>query len=131
MQRAGEELRARRLFDDLAEVHDGDLVGHVLYDRHIVRNEKIRDLAFALQPLQQVEDLRSDGDVERRDRLIAHDQVGLRSERARDIDTLALTAGELVRKQIALFGAEADRLEQLSQWIVVVVECLGGVLDRG
>ena len=76
--------------------------------------KRIRDLALALQPLKQVQDLRSDGDVERRDRLIAHDQVGLRSERARDIDTLTLAARELVREEIALLGPEADGFEQLS-----------------
>ena len=50
-----------------------------------------------LQILQQVDDLRLDRHVERRDRLVADDQVGLGSERAGDADALALAAGELVR----------------------------------
>ena len=46
---------------------------------------------------QQVQDLRLDRDVERRDRLVADDQARLDGERARDADALALPAGELVR----------------------------------
>ncbi len=50
-----------------------------------------------LQLEQHVEDLRADGDVEHRDRLVADDPVGLEHERGRDRDALALPARELVR----------------------------------
>ena len=60
-----------------------------------------------LQVLQQVDDLRLDGDVERRDRLVADDEVGLDGERAGDADALSLAAGELVRVALRMLGAAA------------------------
>ena len=50
-----------------------------------------------LQLDQQVEDLRAHRDVQRRDRLVAHQQRRPQRERAGDHDALPLAAGELVR----------------------------------
>ena len=44
------------------------------------------------------------------DRLVAHDQVGLEHERARDADALALPAGELVRVAPRVVRRQADQL---------------------
>ena len=62
----------------------------MLDDRQIVADEEQREAELALQILQQVDDLRLDGDVERRDRLVAHDQFGFGGKRAGDADALAL-----------------------------------------
>ncbi len=69
-----------------------DTVRHVLDDRQIVADEQQREAELLLQVLQQVDDLRLDRDVERRDRLVADDQFGLRRECPGDADALALTA---------------------------------------
>ena len=53
---------------------------------------------IAPQVHEQVEHLRLDRDVERGDRLVADEEVGLHGERPGDGDALALAAGELVRK---------------------------------
>ena len=50
-----------------------------------------------LQVAQQVDDLRLDRHVERRDRLVGDDELRVDGERARDADALALAARELVR----------------------------------
>ena len=63
--------------------------------------------------LQQVDDLRLDRHVERRDRLVGHDQLRVERERAGDADALPLAAGELVRVAVVVLGVEADDLEQL------------------
>ena len=81
----------------LAEVHDRDPVADVLDDAHVVGDEQVGQAELALEVLQQVEDLRLDRHVERRDRLVADDEVGLEDERPGDPDALALAAGELVR----------------------------------
>ena len=98
--RAREELVGRRDLDDLAEVHDGDPVAHVADDREVVRDEEVGEPQLVLQVGEQVEDLRLDRDVERRDRLVADDQLGMQRERARDADALALTAGEVAGKRL-------------------------------
>ena len=63
----------------------------------IVRDQQHGHAALALQRLQQLEDLRLDGDVERGGRLVGDQQVRLVGQRHGDHDALALTAGKLVR----------------------------------
>ena len=97
MARFREQRVRRRRLDDLAEIHHGDAVGDVLDHGEIVRDEDVGQPKPVLQLAQQVEDLRADRDVERRDRLVADDQFRLDRERAGDGDALALAAGEFVR----------------------------------
>ena len=68
--------------------------------------------SFCRSP-QQVHDLGLDRDVERGDRLVGHEQLGLEGERAGDPDALALTAGELVGVPVVVLGVETHDLEQL------------------
>ena len=63
----------------------------------VVRDEQIGQALLALQVLHDVEHLGLDGHVQRRRGLVADQELGLRGERARDGDALALAAGELVR----------------------------------
>ena len=72
-------------------------------------DEDERQAELALQVAQQVEDLRLDRDVERGDRLVGDDQLGLQRDRAGDADALALAAGELVRVAVVVLGVEPDR----------------------
>src|ERR1700726_178101 len=80
MPRRGEDLLPGRQLDDLAEIHHGDTVRHVLDDREIMADEEQRETELLLQILQQVDNLRLDRDVERRDRLLANDQCGFRPQ---------------------------------------------------
>src|SRR6516165_317667 len=93
----GEDAFLRSELDDLAEIHDCNPMGHVLDNSEIMADEEERKAELALQILQQVHDLRLDGNIERRDRLVAHDEVGFSRERARNGDALALSAGEFMR----------------------------------
>ena len=71
-------------------------------------------LPLALQLLDQVDDLRLDRHVERRDRLVGDDEVRIGGQRARDADALLLPAGELVRIAVDEPLAQPDRLHQLA-----------------
>ena len=97
MLRRGEQRAPVRQLDDLAEIHHRHAMRHVLDDGEVVADEQQRQAELVLQIDQQVDDLRLHRHVERRDRLVADDQVGARRQRARDADALALAAGELVR----------------------------------
>ena len=66
-------------------------------DVQIVRNEEIGQPQLVLQVLEEVDDLRLDGDVQGGDRLVADDELRVRGQGARDADALPLSAGELVR----------------------------------
>ena len=89
-------LRAACL-DDLAIGHDADPVGHLAHDAEIVGDEQHGHVELGLELQQELEDLRLDGDVERRGRLVGDEQVGLVGERHGDHHPLPLAARELMR----------------------------------
>src|SRR5206468_7834808 len=97
MPRLGEERALLGELYDLAEIHYRHARGDVLHHREIVCDEDVGEAELALQVLQQVDHLRLDRDIERRYRLVAHDEARLDRERPRDADALALAARELVR----------------------------------
>src|SRR5206468_1253260 len=68
---------------------------------------------IALQAREQVEDLRLHRHVERRDRLVADDQLRVDRQGPGDADPLPLAAGELVWKAVVVLRVEADDVEQL------------------
>ena len=76
-------------------------------------DEDPRDAELLLQVVDQVQDLRLHGDVERGDRLVGHDQLGLDRERPRDADALALAAAQMARVAAGDRGGQLDQLEQL------------------
>ena len=98
-----------------ALAHDVDAVGHLAHDAEVVRDQQHGHADLALQRLQQLEDLRLDGDVERGGRLVGDQQVGLVGERHGDHHALALAAGELMRIGVEplLRLVEADLAQQL------------------
>ena len=112
VQRLLVERIARRKLDDLAEVHHRDPVGDVADHAQIMGDEEVGEAEALLQLLQQVHHLRLDRDIERRDRLVADDELGVERERPGDADALALTAGELVRVAVGEGGVEAHRIQQ-------------------
>ena len=71
-----EQRFCRRVFHDLAQIHDNRMVGHVPHGGEIVRDQQIGDVFGGLDVLQKVHHLRADRHVERRDRCIENDQLG-------------------------------------------------------
>ena len=95
--RARESAVGRRDLDHAAEIHDHDAVGDVLHHAEVVADEQVGEAELLAQLHEQVEHLRLDRDVERRDRLVADEELRLHRERPGDADAGALAAGELVR----------------------------------
>ena len=85
------------VLDDPPGVHHRDLVGHLGHHAEVVGDHHDRRVELALQALDQLEDLRLDGDVERGRRLVGDQQLGVVGQRHRDHHALAHAARELVR----------------------------------
>ena len=107
-----ERLRRARL-DDLAQVHDRYDVGDVANDCKVVRDQEEAQREPLREIEQEVGDLRLGGCVERRKRLVEHDQGRVRRERPRDRDPLPLAAAELVRVPRPCVRGQPHELEQL------------------
>src|SRR6266851_3068310 len=78
---AMEDRVDRPPLDDLAEVHDDDLVGHFGNDAHIVRDQNDGHSALLLEMAQQIEDLRLGSDVQGSCRLVGDQKQGVAGER--------------------------------------------------
>ena len=79
----------------------------------VVRDEQIRKILLRPQSVEQIHDLRLDGNIERGNWFIGYDKLGIDGQRARDPDALSLTAGELMRVALQQTRAQADHLHQL------------------
>jgi hypothetical protein len=96
MVRDTEQFVGLRLLDDSAEVHDHHTVRDVVDDPQIVTDEEVRQPELLSERHEQVQDLRLNGNVERRDWLVADQDVGPHCKGTRDPDALALASAELV-----------------------------------
>ena len=107
------DLVAGGHLDQLAQVHHTNSVREVLDHREVVGDDYVGETVGRLEAVHEVEDLRPDGDVERRNRLVSHDQLGVEGQRPGQPDALTLSAGELVGVEVDRLGAEPHLLEQL------------------
>ena len=94
-------------------LHDADVVADEPHHGEVVRDEQVAQAVLALQVAQKRQHLVLDQHVERRDRLVAHDEVGRERERPRDRDALALTARQLGRIAAQHRLRQRDVVEQL------------------
>ena len=113
-----EDVSARSQLDDLAEIHHADSVGDPLHNGQIMADEQVRQPQFGLQVHHQVDDLRLNGDVQRRHRLVSDHQFGPQRQRSGDADPLTLAAGELMRILGHVLGRHADTAQQIGDDIV-------------
>ncbi len=112
MQRRAEDLVRRPLLDDPAKIHHRHAMADLAHGAEIMADEEHGHAEFRLQVGQEVDDLGLDRHVERRDRLVADDEVRPRRKRPGQHGALALPARELVRIARGVIGAEADGREQ-------------------
>ena len=82
-----------------------------------MRDEQVREAFAFLQILHQIDDLRLNGDIERGDRFIRHDEGRLDRDRPRDADALALPAGKLARLAVHVGGRQPNLPQKLRHFL--------------
>ena len=98
---------------DAPEVHNHDPVTDIFDDAEVMGDEHIGQVELLLQTAEEVDDLCLDRNVQGGYRLVTDDDLRLHREGARDIHTLPLAAGELVRVAFHVLDVESDLLEIL------------------
>ena len=78
-----------------------------------MRDKHIGKPHIVLQIHQQVQNLRLNQHVERRNRLVAHDKLRIKRKGAGNADTLATAAVKLVRVRVGKASGKADNVHQL------------------
>ncbi len=109
-------------FDDATVLHDGYSMTEVADQRHRVGNEEIGEAIAELEVAQKIDDLRTDGDIERAHRLVEDEKFGTERNCARYVDALTLAAGELMGITTESRGIEVDLSEEL---VEAMFETLG------
>ena len=125
----GDELKAVGQFHQLAQVHDADAVGDMLDHAQVMGDEQVGQAHLGLQVLEHVDDLRLDGNVQRRDRLVADDELGVHGQGAGDAHALPLPARELVRVAVGVLAVEAHALQQADDAVAAVLVVGGQLVD--
>ena len=100
MLRCGEHRLHPSRLDHLAILHHADAVGVPAHDRQIVADQQQSQPTRRLLGRQQLQDLRLDGDIQRRGRFVGNQQSGVVGKRGGDHHTLALAAGQLMRESV-------------------------------
>ncbi len=104
--RVPENIVARALFHDTAQIHHHHLVGDVFHHGKIVADEEIGEVVLLLQVGEEIEDLRLNGNIEGRDRFIEHENFGIEHERPGNGNALALAAGKHVGVAVVVFRTQ-------------------------
>ena len=102
-----------RQLDHLAEVHHPDPVADVLDDREVVGDEEVGQPELVWRSSSRLRTWLWI-DVERGDRFVADDEVGVDREGSGDADALPLATGELVRVAVDMALVQPDLAEQLA-----------------
>ena len=113
MNRVCKDVLGRTRFDNLSGLHDRDAMRDMADHSHVMTNEEQRQATGALKIEQKIEHLRLNRNIERRDRLVAEQDLRLDNQSAGDGHALALAAGKLVRELLQGGDRQANRLEGL------------------
>jgi len=108
-----QHLRRVPLLDDASEVHDGDARGEPPHDAEVVRDQDQCQSTLVAEAIEHGEQGFTRRGVEIGHGLVAHEEIRLRGQRARDGDALAFAAGERSRTACAQDRIEPDFLQQL------------------
>jgi hypothetical protein len=83
-------------FNDLAQVHHADPVGHVRNYAQIVGDQQVGETQFVLKPEQKIHDLRSYRYIQRGYGFVENEEFWFRSECPSDGYSLSLPSTQLV-----------------------------------
>ena len=111
--RALKDLLRGAFFDHTTVLHDHDPIAYHTHRREIVRDKNDRQTPLTLQIAQQREDSGLRRDVERRDRFVADEHIGVRGERPRDGNSLPLAARQGDRPAVSERRIEAHEPEKV------------------
>jgi len=114
VQRVLKDRRVLADLNDAAKVHDEDSVGDGPDQPEVMRDEDVRHVVGILQPDEQPEYLHLDGEIQRGDGLIAHDERWAHRQGTGDRHSLTLAAAQFMRIPVGQHRFQTDFLEQPS-----------------
>jgi len=102
------------VFDNLSQKHDRDVRAQVAHHSQVVADEDRREMKFPLHILQKIDNLRLNGNVQRRDWFVCDDELGIERNCSSDPHALSLPTGQLVGQVIIKTSAKSDEVQDLA-----------------
>ena len=124
------QLVAGGHFNQITEIHNADSVAEVFYDRQVVRDEQNGKSELFTQIVQQVDDLRLNGNVQSGNRFVCNDKFRLHDDGTSHADTLTLTAGELVRITRRMLRNKAYHFQNFVNFFVYILFVLYALYNK-
>jgi hypothetical protein len=98
--RLGKQRIATGGLHQLSEIHHRHVIAEMLHHAKVMGDKQKGNAEIVAQIGKQVDDLRLDRDIQRRDRLVGNDKVRVENQRPGNPDTLALTAENSCGKRL-------------------------------
>ena len=112
----GQHLCRRALFHNPAMLHHGDVVADLRRNAKVVGDEQQCDAEPGLDFIEQFEHLRLHRHIERGNRFVRDENVGIERQRACNRDALTLAAGELMRIARDGVSRQTDQFQQVARF---------------
>jgi hypothetical protein len=90
--RLGKQRIAAGGLHQLSEIHHRHVIAQMFHHAKVMGDKQKGDAEIVAQIGKQIDDLRLNRDIQRRDRLVGNDKVRVENQRPGNTDTLALTA---------------------------------------
>ena len=84
MLRVVEDSRTRTDFDNLTQIHHRDTMADAFHHRHVMGNKQKGEIKALLQIQHQIDDLRLNRNIQRRNAFVSNDNLRLQCQRAGD-----------------------------------------------
>ncbi|MNC39681.1 hypothetical protein D3C75_883510 [compost metagenome] len=129
MKRIRVQFLAFRQFHNFALVHHRHPVADMLDHGQVMGDEQIGQAQPLLQFLQELDDLRLDGHIQRRQGFVADYKLRLYRQCPGDADPLPLAAGELMGVPRRMGGVQSHHLQQLLHPLLAGLFAAGHAVD--
>lgn len=114
MLRVVDNFSDRTGFDNLTVIHNRYPITDIAHHREIMADKQEGQLTGGVQFAEQLQDFSLNGNIERRDRLVGHEQIRIQCECPGNADALALPATEFVWIAKSKIGFQTNRFKESS-----------------
>ena len=105
----------------MAQIHNADGIGNIAHNGQVMGDKDVGQAQLLLQRFEQVDDLCLNRNIQRRNRLIADNQLWVAGQGAGNAQALALATAHLVGVALAHFGNHLNRGQQFVYALVDLI----------
>ena len=106
--------------NNMPKIHNTNTIGNMFYHGKVMGDEEVGQTQLFLKLDQQIDNLRLNGNIQCRYRLITDNKFRIYSQSSRNTDTLPLSAGKLMRETTCMLFIQAYQREKFMDPLLLV-----------